>query len=303
MTRKYTSLLVLLIVGVAAIAFAAAWLVRTCTAPDRPDVSIAQWLALSPQQAQRLQQIDPAFARDVADMAGQLDHARQTLAQLLEHEHATDLQILDQVEHVIDAHNALERRVAEHLVQLRGELEPTQRQRLGRHAADHIRLGLGRHANGSRADRDQPPRRRLGPPEHADTHNSIRQTIDQLFENHRQIQRHVELLPDGVLTTTTSDDPQVTRDLRLHVQQMKQRLEAGQPMRRGDPLFRELFKHHHAIQMHIQDVPGGVQVRQTSADPQVVMLIHSHADVVSQFIEQGPPRQHQITPLPDGYQR
>ncbi|MFA9480255.1 hypothetical protein ACERK3_18435 [Phycisphaerales bacterium AB-hyl4] len=85
---------------------------------------------------------------------------------------------------------------------------------------------------------------------------------------------------------------------------MKDRLASGQPMRRGDPLFRELFEHHARVNMQIEDVPGGVRVRQTSDAPQIVLLIRQHAHAaVSEFVEIGPDRERRPTPLPESYQR
>jgi hypothetical protein len=36
----------------------------------------------------------------------------------------------------------------------------------------------------------------------------------------------------------------VAQLIQTHVQQMKGRIEAGRPIRRMDPLFREIFEHH-----------------------------------------------------------
>jgi hypothetical protein len=42
-----------------------------------------------------------------------------------------------------------------------------------------------------------------------------------------------------------------------------------------------VFKHHDEIVMAIEDVPGGVLVRETSQKPDVVKLIRAHAKTVS----------------------
>lgn len=122
-----------------------------------------------------------------------------------------------------------------------------------------------------------------------------------LLARHDQVQRRVEELPGGVETWTTSDDAEVAELLRAHVRQMKRRLESGRPVRRMDPLFREIFKQRDKIRMEIEDVPGGVRVVETSDDPQVALLIQEHARLVNGFVEEGMKRAHQRTPLPEGY--
>ena len=327
--KRSVPIVILACLLVGGLAFAATWLVRaqaSSTAPAADATSpLAEWLTLTIEQRERIGQLDPRYREVAAELAEVLHQDRQALAELLESDEATDMQILEQVERVIDAHNALERRVAEHLVTMRHALEPEQRQRLGRHAADEVRRGMGQRwrdgqgqglGRGGGAGRgmgrtdDQRPRygqRRMDDDRpRADAMRGggrVRQAIDELFAQHDRIDRHVEDLPDGVLTTTTSDDAEVAEALRLHVRQMKERLATGQPMRRGDPLFRALFEHHHLVDMHIEDVPGGVRVRQTSEDPQVVLLIRQHARVVSEFVEIGPEREHRPTPLPEGYRR
>jgi uncharacterized protein YdcH (DUF465 family) len=127
--------------------------------------------------------------------------------------------------------------------------------------------------------------------------------IHGLLTQHERIHREVEDIPGGVRTLTTSEDPQVASLIRTHVWQMKERMEKGQPIRRMDPVFRELFEHHEKVHMEIEEVPGGVRVTETSEDPQVVKLIRQHAHrAVSEFVEQGMPRAMQPTPLPEGYQ-
>jgi hypothetical protein len=125
--------------------------------------------------------------------------------------------------------------------------------------------------------------------------------IEALFADHRKIERRIEEIPNGVRTFTTSTDPEVTRQLRLHLSQMKTRLEAGLPMRRFDPLFRELFTHYQKIHMTIEEIPGGAMVTETSTDPQVALLIRQHALTVSEFAQQGIGRMPIPSTLPAGY--
>jgi hypothetical protein len=131
--------------------------------------------------------------------------------------------------------------------------------------------------------------------------SQVMQVFHQLLTDHGKIKRTVEEIPGGVVTTTTSDDPAVTANIRVHVGQMKQRVESGQPLRMWDPLFAELFRHYDKIEMIVEDIPGGVKVTETSKDKNVVLLIRQHARGVSEFVERGWDRAHEATPLPDGY--
>jgi len=127
-------------------------------------------------------------------------------------------------------------------------------------------------------------------------------TIHGLLSNHNEIQRSVEDIQNGVRTTTTSKDPQVTVLIREHVWQMKRRIEEGQPIRQMDPLFVEIFKNHQHIHMEIQDVPGGVRVTETADEARVVPLVRQHARrAVSEFVAEGMRRMMRPTPLPPGY--
>jgi len=126
--------------------------------------------------------------------------------------------------------------------------------------------------------------------------------IHGLLASHARIERTVEDIPGGIRATTTSADPAVAAQIRMHVRQMQARLEEGRPIRHMDPLFREIFRHHDEVRLLIEDVPGGVQVTETSDDPQVTLLIRQHARrAVSEFVEGGMRRAMQPTPLPPGY--
>lgn len=128
------------------------------------------------------------------------------------------------------------------------------------------------------------------------------QPIHTLLVNHERIEREVTDIPGGVVTVTRSDDPEITAAIRRHVHQMKERVEEGQPIRMMDPVFREIFENHGKLRMEIEEIPGGVRVRETSDDPQVVLLIRQHAHrAVSEFVDEGMSRAMRPTPLPEGY--
>ncbi len=126
--------------------------------------------------------------------------------------------------------------------------------------------------------------------------------IHDLLVRHDAIRRQVDDLPDGIRARTTSDDPPVAQLIQTHVQQMKARIDAGRLIRQMDPLFREIFEHYGAVTMSVNNIPGGVEVTETSPDPQVALLIRQHAHrAVSEFVARGMDRAMQPTPLPPGY--
>ena len=128
----------------------------------------------------------------------------------------------------------------------------------------------------------------------------VMQAFHELLTEHAKVKRTVQEIPGGVVTVTTSDDPAVAATIRTHVRQMKERVEAGLPLRMWDPLFAELFRHYDKIEMVVEDVPGGIKVTETSEDQQVVPLIRQHARAVSEFVDRGWDRAHEPTPLPKG---
>lgn len=126
--------------------------------------------------------------------------------------------------------------------------------------------------------------------------------IRDLLADHGEIRRRVDDIPGGIRSVTTSADRQLAELIRTHVRQMKERVERGDVVRPMDPLFQEIFDHHTAIHMEIEDVADGVRVTETSDDPQVTLLIRQHARrAVSEFVAEGMPRAMEPTPLPAGY--
>lgn len=126
--------------------------------------------------------------------------------------------------------------------------------------------------------------------------------IHRLLDGHRQIDRRVHDIPGGVRARTTSTQPELSSLIQTHVDQMKARIDSGDPIRRMDPLFREIFEHHDAIELEVNRLPAGVVAIETSDDPQVELLIRQHARrAVSEFVAHGMSRAMEPTPLPPNY--
>ncbi len=122
-----------------------------------------------------------------------------------------------------------------------------------------------------------------------------------LIDNHDRVEREVEMIPAGVRTRTTTEDPELTESLRQHVREMANLIQEGGRIRNWDPLFQEIFDHRDAIHMEINDVEGGVEVIETSDDSQVTLLIQAHARKVDEFVARGRAAYREATPLPEGY--
>jgi hypothetical protein len=89
---------------------------------------LASWLRMTPGQARALAQGE--FSQEAGALNQGLENERTKLILLFETPGSSDEQILQQVERVIDAHDALERYVARYVVGLRHELTPQQQRRL-----------------------------------------------------------------------------------------------------------------------------------------------------------------------------
>ena len=125
-----------------------------------------------------------------------------------------------------------------------------------------------------------------------------RQMFHFLLNNRKKIQRDVKMLDNGVETVTESDDPKVAAVIQKHVASMYERLEKGQPVRMGDPLFRALFQNAGKVKMTLEKTEKGVHVTETSDDPYVAKLIQAHAKVVSLFVKRGFDEARKPHPLP-----
>lgn len=110
-----------------------------------------------------------------------------------------------------------------------------------------------------------------------------------LFRNFTQLERQVEHLPNGIRTTTRSDDPEVAAALVSHISGM-----TGRVIDKDDPkVFIQsptldiLFARSDRIDTDIAAIDGGLMVTQTSDDPEVVAALQTHADEVTDMANHG----------------
>lgn len=113
------------------------------------------------------------------------------------------------------------------------------------------------------------------------------ENVFALLSGHDAIRRKVEEIPGGVKTTTTATRPELVEPLRSHVRQMALHLKEGRPVRMWEPLFRDVFRHHDEIDLASRNVEGGIEVIETSKNPEVVPLIRAHARKVDAFVAEG----------------
>lgn len=95
----------------------------TCPARGK---GFAQILMLSEQQLEAIKQQDPAFAADSKKLRQRLIEQRSKLLEMFEDPQTKDQDLLQQVDHLISAHRAIEKRVAEYVVLLRPHLTQEQ---------------------------------------------------------------------------------------------------------------------------------------------------------------------------------
>ena len=117
----------------------------------------------------------------------------------------------------------------------------------------------------------------------------------QLFQNHRDINRTVELLDSGIKTITETDNEDLITFLVGHAAGMINRVEENRdplvPIQ--SPTLKILFKKGHLIKTNIELTDRGLSVIQTSSDAEVVQALQKHALEVSDLAERGMAAVHQ----------
>ena len=130
------------------------------------------------------------------------------------------------------------------------------------------------------------------------THDSATMALasgsHQLVMNHERITRTVVNLPNGVRTTTESNDSLVAAAIKEHVKATVQLVEKGAdpglPME--SPATRAIFKLKDKIRTTTDTTPNGVVVIQTSDDSAAVAALQTHAAEVSDLVKGGMTAMH-----------
>ena len=113
--------------------------------------------------------------------------------------------------------------------------------------------------------------------------------LKEIFRSHKGIERNVTNIPNGIITVTEAKDEVLREAIVSHVSMMVTRLQDGQnpEVIIQSPTLDALFEFHVAIDTEIELTDMGVKVIQTSANPQVVELLQTHAVEVSDMSERG----------------
>jgi predicted metal-dependent hydrolase len=113
--------------------------------------------------------------------------------------------------------------------------------------------------------------------------------LKNIFINHKKIERNVTNIPNGIKTVTLSTNPEVRQSIINHVSMMVTRMQENKnpEVIIQSPTLTELFKHYDKIETEIELTDTGVQIIQTSKDPEVVSLLQKHAAEISDMVERG----------------
>ena len=111
--------------------------------PTNPAEVLGGWLQLMPAQIEEINAADAGFPADRVRLEAELERERTALAVMFDDADASSEDILAQVERVIAAHDALERRVAQYLVAIRPHLSDAQRTQLFERCAEGVREASG----------------------------------------------------------------------------------------------------------------------------------------------------------------
>jgi hypothetical protein len=113
------------------------------------------------------------------------------------------------------------------------------------------------------------------------------QLVHAMLFNHDKIKRTVANLPDGIRTSTESDDPQVAQTIKAHVASMEKRLSDGKEFNLFSPTIPVLFENREKIKTVVATTEKGSLVTQTSSDPKVVAALQAHAVEVTELAHDG----------------
>ena len=106
-----------------------------------------------------------------------------------------------------------------------------------------------------------------------------------IFQQHMEIERRVTNLSNGISTFTASQNPAVRAAIVSHVSMMVTRLAEGRnpEVIIQSPTLDALFDVHEEIEI----TDTGIDVIQTSSNPEVVKLLQTHAAEVSDMSKRG----------------
>jgi len=113
--------------------------------------------------------------------------------------------------------------------------------------------------------------------------------IHDMLVNHDRIKRTVTNLPDGIRTTTESDDPRIAAIVASHVAGMAERVREGRDPKLPiqSPTLQIVFRNRDKITTTHQATEKGIVVVQTSSDAETVAALQKHTFEVSDLARRG----------------
>ena len=112
----------------------------------------------------------------------------------------------------------------------------------------------------------------------------------QLFERHAEIQRTTEFLPNGIIDATVSSNPKTAGIIQAHVIEMYNRKAANRPFNYiMSPSASTMLQNADRFQRSYRLLPTGIEVTETSDDPDMVKVIYAHARELDRFAKEGMP--------------
>ncbi len=112
----------------------------------------------------------------------------------------------------------------------------------------------------------------------------------ELFERHAEIQRATQYLPNGIIDATVSSDPKTAGIIQAHVIEMYNRLATNRPFNyMMSPSATAMLQNPDQYQRSYRLLPTGIEVTETSDDPEMVKVIYAHAKELDRFAKEGMP--------------
>ena len=119
--------------------------------------------------------------------------------------------------------------------------------------------------------------------------------LKTIFRTHKEINREVIKLENGIKTITESNNARLRSAIIDHVSMMVTRLEEGKNPKVfiQTPILDRLFEFYDVINTELEVTEKGIIVIQTSNNEKVVKLLQIHADEVSDMSKRGMIAVHQ----------
>lgn len=112
----------------------------------------------------------------------------------------------------------------------------------------------------------------------------------ELFERHAEIQRATEYLPNGIIDATVSSNPKTAGIIQAHVIEMYDRMASNRPFNyMMSPSASTMLQNATKYQRSYRLLPTGIEVTETSDDPEMVKVIYAHAKELDRFAKEGMP--------------